>query len=566
MSYLQKLRLLLDRKTKSDFLWLMLFSVFLSAVETIGVSAIAPFIDIAINFDAIHSNQYYQWVFSFFGFEDDVNFAIVFGLVLIGFYVFRGGVRLLYSYLMANFAEGIYAQTAKKLFKAYLSMPYQDFTGKNSSYLTKAIITESSYIGYIIHSVLLAISEIFVVIFLYVLMLVVNWKITLIFTVIMAIKISFLTQIVSKNIGAIGVVRAKVQGKFYEIVNRLFGNFKQIKLQDEERVKATIGEFSKVADEYARVGAKRIFLEEFPNIFLETVSFSLVVLSLIWLLYSNQSSAQHILPTLSIFALALYRILPSSKRILNGYNSLMYYHKSIDIIDEELKTTQENLANDTINFEHKIELLGIDFFYKEKLVLENINLVIDKGEKIAFVGESGSGKSTLVDLIIGLYRPNQGEMRIDGVLVNEFNLQNWRSQVGYIPQQVYLFDGTIAENVCFGRKLDRSLLEKVLRQANIFNFLQTKQGTETLVGEGGIQLSGGQKQRVAIARALYGQPKILVLDEATSALDDKTEKKIMDEIYKITKDKTLIVIAHRLSTILGCDQIYKVQDGIITKQ
>jgi ABC-type multidrug transport system fused ATPase/permease subunit len=182
------------------------------------------------------------------------------------------------------------------------------------------------------------------------------------------------------------------------------------------------------------------------------------------------------------------------------------------------------------------------------------------------VGESGSGKSTLVDLIIGLYRPNQGEMRIDGVLVNEFNLQNWRSQVGYIPQQVYLFDGTIAENVCFGRKLDRSLLEKVLRQANIFNFLQTKQGTETLVGEGGIQLSGGQKQRVAIARALYGQPKILVLDEATSALDNETEKKIMDEICKISQDKTLIMIAHHLGTIRNCNRVFEIKNGLIEEQ
>jgi ABC-type multidrug transport system fused ATPase/permease subunit len=244
----------------------------------------------------------------------------------------------------------------------------------------------------------------------------------------------------------------------------------------------------------------------------------------------------------------------------------MYHHKSIDIVSEELETSQENLLNETVEFKYKIELKNVNFSYQERVVLENINLTISKGEKIAFVGESGSGKSTLVDLIIGLCRPNKGEMRIDNALIGESNLQNWRSQIGYIPQQVYLFDETIKENVCFGRKLDRALLDKVLKQANIFDFLQTKQGIGTLVGEGGIQLSGGQKQRIAIARALYGQPEVLVLDEATSALDDKTEKKIMDEIYKISKDKTLIVIAHRLSTISGCDQIYKVQDGIITKQ
>jgi ATP-binding cassette subfamily B protein len=269
------------------------------------------------------------------------------------------------------------------------------------------------------------------------------------------------------------------------------------------------------------------------------------------------------LPTLSLFVLALYRLLPSVNRIVGGYNTLMYHHKSIDIVYDGLKTTKEDFKDEIIKFSHKIELVNVDFSYQKKVVLENIILTIYKGEKIAIVGESGAGKSTLVDLIIGLYRPNNGEIKIDGNILDESNLQNWRSQIGYIPQQVYLFDGTIADNICFGRELDLTLLEKVLKQANIFEFLQTKQGTNTLVGEGGIQLSGGQKQRVAIARALYGQPEILVLDEATSALDDKTELRIMNEIYQASVDKTLIIIAHRLSTIKGCDRIYEIKDGSI---
>jgi ABC-type multidrug transport system fused ATPase/permease subunit len=169
-----------------------------------------------------------------------------------------------------------------------------------------------------------------------------------------------------------------------------------------------------------------------------------------------------------------------------------------------------------------------------------------------------------VNLIIGLHQQNQGEIKIDDIVLDESNLQNWRSQIGYIPQQVYLFDGTIADNICFGRKLEGALLEKVLKQANIFDFLQTKAGIDTLVGEGGIQLSGGQKQRVAIARALYGEPEVLVLDEATSALDDETEQKIMNEIYKISQNKTLIIIAHRLSTIKDCNKVFEIKDKKIT--
>lgn len=563
MNYLTKLRALLDKKDKRHLARLILFSVFVSVVETIGISAIMPFIDIATNFDNIHSNQYYQWVFDFFNFEKEVNFTIAFGFVLLGFYVFRGGVNLLYSYVMVHFTEHLYAQITRKLFKTYLTMPYQVFVNKNSSYLTKTIITEASLMSKVINSALLMMSEALVIIFLYALMLIASWKITLVFSVVLSIKMLFLTQTISKKIKSVGKIREKVETQFYEIINRFFGNFKQIKLQDKDRIEAAKNEFSTAVNKYAKANATGGFLSAFPRLFIETIGFSLIVSLLVALLYLTQSNVAYILPTLSLFAIALYRLLPSVNRIVTGYNSLLYYHKSIDVIDEELKTAQEHLGNEIIEFKDKIELTNVDFSYQEKAVLSGINLTINKGEKIAFIGESGSGKSTLVDLIIGLYRSNQGEIKIDGVLVDESNLQNWRSQIGYIPQQVYLFDGTISENVCFGRDLDKNLLETVLKQANILDFLQTKQGVETLVGEDGVQLSGGQKQRIAIARALYGQPEILVLDEATSALDEETEKKIMDEIYQISQDKTLIIIAHRLNTIKGCDKIYPLEDGVV---
>jgi ATP-binding cassette, subfamily B, bacterial PglK len=563
VNYTQKLRLLLDKKTKRRFLWLVLFSILVSVVEAIGISVIMPFVDIATNFEAIQTNRYYRWAFEFFNFNNEVDFSIAFGFVLIFFYIFRGGVNWIYSYAMAYFSESLYAQTTKKLFATYLAMPYQVFSNKNSSYLTKAIITEASLISIMIRSVLTMISEIFVIVFIYVLMLIANWQITLAFTIILIVKTLFLMRLISSRIKTIGRVREKVQAKFYEIINRIFGNFKQVKLQDKNRLQDIESDFSVSVDEYARVSALHAFLRDFPRLFLETSGFSLVVLLLIFLLYLNQSNISYILPTLSLFVLAMYRLLPSVNRIIRGYNDLMYYHKSIDIVNDELKTTQESLGGRSIEFGCKIKLTDIVFSYQKKVVLNRISLTINKGDKVAFIGESGSGKSTLVDLIIGLHRPEKGNLEIDGVALDESNVQNWRSQIGYIPQQVYLFDGTIADNVCFGRKLDGQQLELALKQSDIFDFLQKKQGSDTLVGEGGIQLSGGQKQRVAIARALYGQPEILVLDEATSALDDKTEQNIMNEIYKVSQNKTLIIIAHRLSTIKNCDKKYRVSDGSV---
>ena len=461
---------------------------------------------------------------------------------------------------MSYFSQNIYTQITKKIFESYLKMPYKVFTNKNSSYLTKAIITESTHVSGVISSTLLMISEIFIVIFLYTLMLLASWEITIIFTIIMAFQAYLLTQTVSKKIKLVGTIRQKNQAKLYETVNRLFGDFKSNKLQDKDRIGATNNDFFITVNDYSKANIVNNFLRGVPRLFLETTGFGLVVFVLVIFLYLDQSNVTYIIPILSLFVLALYRLLPSVNRIISGYNMFMYYHKSIDIVDEELRTPQENLESDSIKFAYQIELKNVEFSYQKKPVLENVTLKINKGEKIAFIGSSGSGKSTLVDLIIGLYQPNKGQIKVDDVFLDRTNLQSWRSQVGYIPQQVYLFDGTIKDNICFGRKLDNDLLKRVLKQAKIFDFLETKQGFQTLVGEGGVQLSGGQRQRIAIARALYGLPEILVLDEATSALDDETEMKIMDEIYQISQDKTLIIIAHRMSTIKNCNRIYEVKE------
>ena len=560
-NYFKKIQLLVDKKAKIRIIWLIIFSVFISILETFTLASIMPFIDIATNFDKIQTNQYYQQAFIFLGLQSEVNFAIVLGFFLVVLFIFRGLVNLVHSHVIFNFSESLYAQITQKLFETYLKMPYKAFVKKNSSYLTKAIVSEASQIPYVINSVLLMMSEALVIIFLYILMMATNWKITIVVTVILLFKMLFLSKTISKKIKSVGVIREKSGSQFYEIINKFFGNFKQLKLHDQQRIEGVKDEFSTAIKSYANANAVSSFLSSVPRLFIETFAFSMMVILLTSLVYLAQEDVAFIIPTISLFAIILYRFLPSINRIINGYNSVMYYHKSIDVVESEFATEQEILGGQIIEFKEKIELIDVNFSYEKNEVLRGVNLIIYKGEKVASIGESGSGKSTLVDLIIGLHRADQGKIQIDNNFVDNTNLLSWRSQVGYIPQQVYLFDGTIAENVCFGRNEDKHLLETVLKQANIFDFLQTKQGLNTLVGEGGVQLSGGQKQRIAIARALYGQPEILVLDEATSALDSKTEGKVMQEIYQITQNKTLIIIAHRLSTIKYCDRIYRMKSG-----
>ncbi|MGR8932922.1 MAG: ATP-binding cassette domain-containing protein [Gammaproteobacteria bacterium] len=560
----QKLSSLLSAREKRILALLIVLSIGISVIETVGVSAIMPFIAVATDFSVIHANAHYQAFYTFLNCGDDVTFVVMFGFALLAFYFARALANLLYFHLMSRFSQGRYHAIASRLFEKYLNFYYADFVKKNSSILTKTIVTEAFLLTSILSNTLLMVSELFVIAFLYALMLWTHWKVTLLFTAVLGIKVLLLTQTISKKIKAAGNRRVKAQKVLYELLGATFGNFKIIKLQGQQR--SLRKEFEKASATYARANVMNVTMGSMPRIFLEFSGFSLVILIIAYVVWKHRGDVSYIIPTMSLFVLALYRLLPSVNRIMTAYNGILYQAKSLDLVSEDLLAPGETLGDAALTFNATIAVRGLSFAYDEQNpVLRDIDLVIEKNQKIAFKGESGAGKSTLVDLIIGLYTPNRGCIEIDGVALDETNLKSWRAKIGYIPQQVYLFDGTVAENVVFGREFDAQRLIETLQRANIYDFLLSKEGWDTRVGEGGIQLSGGQKQRIAIARALYGDPEVLVLDEATSALDNDTERKIMDEIYKVSEDKTLLIIAHRLSTIDRCQKVYALSDGSINR-
>ena len=559
---IKKLRAILTKKDKLFLLYLLCFSIVISIIETVGISIIMPFISVATDFSKIETNKYLNYIYNMLDIASHKDFVILFGIVLIVFYIFRSGINLLYFYLLNRFSQGRYHLIAYRLFENYMGMSYQNFVKKNSSTLTKSIVNEASNLTQLIQSMLFMMSEVFIIILLYGMMLYVNYKITFLLTIILIINAIFLTQTVSTRIKKAGTVRADMQTKFYEIINRSFGNFKLLKLKSDES--KLLREFGISSIGYANANIKAQTLQQFPRLFLEAIGFGLIAFIVTYLVWKYENNISGALSIISMFVLALYRLMPSVNRIMSSYNAILFAHRSLDIIHNDLMFDSEILGNNFVNFKSEIKLSNISFEYElNKPVLHNINICIKKGARVAFIGESGSGKSTLVDLIIGLYKPMDGTVQVDDIGIGDENIKDWRSKVGYIPQSVYLFDGTVAENIVFGRIYDKKRIVESLKQANIYDFLEKKDGINTKVGEGGVMLSGGQKQRIAIARALYGEPELLVLDEATSALDDNTERKIMNEIYKVSFDKTLIIIAHRLSTIDRCDKTYKLIDGTI---
>ncbi|EOW3520753.1 ABC transporter ATP-binding protein [Campylobacter coli] len=562
---LKKIFFILSKEDKKFLFSLLLFSVFISFIESFAISLVMPFITLASDFSYFDKNKYLIQLKDYLALPV-FEIIVYFGVVLIVFYVLRALLNSYYFHLLARFSKGRYHAIAYKVFAKFLNTDYENFTQKNQSEILKSITGEVYNLSTMISSFLLMMSEIFVVLLLYTLMLLVNYKITLFLSLFMIINAFILIKVLSPIVKKAGLKREEAMKNFFEILNTNLNNFKLIKLKTKED--GVLNLFKTQSEIFARANITNESVSAMPRIYLEGVGFCVLVFIVVFLVFKNQSDISGILATISIFVLALYRLMPSANRIITSYHDLLYYRSSLDIIYQILKQKEESLDEEKINFEKELRLENLTFGYKDKKNLFTcLNLSIKKGEKIAFIGESGCGKSTLVDIIIGLLSPREGRVLLDENELNMKNVKNYRQKIGYIPQNIYLFNDSIAKNISFGDEVDEEKLQRVIKQANLEHFVKNlPQGVQTKVGDGGSNLSGGQKQRIAIARALYLDPEILVLDEATSALDTESEAKIMDEIYKISKDKTMIIIAHRLSTITRCDSIYRLENGKLFKE
>tara|TARA_B100000965_G_scaffold389588_1_gene395408 strand:- start:206 stop:1114 length:909 start_codon:yes stop_codon:yes gene_type:complete len=284
-----------------------------------------------------------------------------------------------------------------------------------------------------------------------------------------------------------------------------------------------------------------------------------------------------IISTLALFGMATFRLMPSTNRIVSSFQALWYTTASIEKIHEELKLLNQNIKKYNENKKEikndfkknsflKVENVNFSYPLASSKTLENISIKINQGETIGFVGPSGSGKTTLIDIILGLLTPDSGSINVNNININDF-LRNWQSQIGYVPQHIYLTDDTLKNNIAFGLKeneIDEKAIQNSIKSSQLFQLVKgLPDGLDTEVGERGVRLSGGQRQRIGIARALYHDPEILVLDEATSSLDSDTESSIVDSLREIKGKKTILIIAHRQSTVKYCDRLIKIDKGKI---
>ena len=560
-----KLRALLDSDDAVRLIKLLGIIALMAILEVAGIASILPFLTLATSPEAITDNQWVAWAYQTAGFDSHRQTLIASGCCVIGLLTMSNLLAIASIWQRQKLAWQIAHSISMKLVRAYAELPYQFFLENDSADLIKKIVND---VQGLVNGVFLAGSQVLCQLLvsftiLCMLLLVDFWIAITAFLLFAGIYlVVFLLR--RSYVAGLGKEQLDANRVRYKTFAELITGIKTIK---SEGVKSFfVDRFEKGSDRFTLVHPKLAFIAAMPRYIIEIISFGGVVLLTLYLVITSNDFI-NIIPTLAIFALAGYRLLPAVNTAYGSMTQVISSFPAIEAIYQDIHAVADAPSPETkeIAFKESIRLDGLSFRYRPDapLVVDDVTLSISKGTKVAFVGPTGSGKTTLIDNLMGLLIPQDGTLSVDGVVIDETTRASWQRMIGYVPQEVFLYDDTIARNVAFGaEKVDRDRVEEVCRTAQLSGFVEELgEKYETKIGERGVRLSGGQRQRLGLARALYRHPQVLLLDEATSALDNVTERHVVDAIHGQLPGVTIIMIAHRISTVRKCDRLYMIDRG-----
>jgi ABC-type multidrug transport system fused ATPase/permease subunit len=579
MKYLKRIKNFLTSQEQRQAFFIIILTFIMSLFDMIGVASILPFVTILTNPQLLQSNDFFKSLYDFtifFGVNNQQDFLFTFGAFVFFLLIFSLIIKALTVYLQIRFTLMREYSIGKQLIEKYLHQPYSWFLSRNSSELGKNILSEVSItINEFFMPIMNLVTNFFIVLLLLLMLVFVEPFITIITVLTFATLYGIIFILVKNYLDKIGEKKLFANHSRFRILSESFGSPKEMKLKALEKDYTEL--FGNHANNFAIYQSHAQIISRLPRFLIEAVAFGGMLLVMLFLI-SEKGSFSSALPIISLYAFAGYRLIPAIQQLYIAITQIRYSYPSFNNLYNEFEYTQSykikttNKLN-TLILKNYISLENIFYTYpnSSSQTLKNINLKIKAKTKVAFVGSTGSGKTTTVDVILGLLQADKGTLKIDDTFLNDSNSHYWQKNIGYVPQQIYLTDDTIAANIAFGtdlKKIDHQRIEEVGKLANLHNFIleNLPKKYQTIVGERGVRLSGGQRQRIGIARALYQNPKILVFDEATNSLDNITEKKIMETIYNLYPDKTILIIAHRLSTIKQCDQIILIEEGEIRGQ
>lgn len=570
MQIIKKIYGLLSAQERKKAALLLVMILIMAGLDVMGVASILPFIAILTNPDLVYENPILNYWYTKLGFATSQDFLFFSGIIFFIFLVASLIFKALTTYGQLHFSLLREFTIGRRLMEGYLSQPYTWFLGRNSSELGKNIISEvQTVVNSAIIPIMTIIAQGTVSVAILLVLIIVNPKLALIVGATLAVGYGVILKLTRSSLQRMGRERTLSNTMRFMALNECFGSIKEVKIYGLESV--FINKFSKPAKTLAKQVASSQVVAILPRFFLEIIAFGGLLLVVLYLM-SQEENVQTILPIIALYAFAGYRLMPALQQIYSALTQLSFAETALDGLYSDIvefkKSEHKALSGEGYGLRDCIELKDISFHYPgfDQKALKKINLTIPACKTIGIVGSTGSGKTTIVDLIMGLLEPQEGELLVDGQIISDGNVSRWQRSIGYVPQQIYLSDDTIAANIAFGsdaNKIDQGAVERAAKIANLHEFVvkELPEKYQTSVGERGVRLSGGQRQRIGIARALYHNPQVLILDEATSALDNLTEKAVMDAVHNLGHEITIIMIAHRLSTVEKCDIIFLLDKG-----
>ena len=570
LSSLKQLWQILSPLDKRKVIYVFILVMGMAFIESAGVISIMPFLAVLSNPNVVESNSYLKQLYDFTGAANKQNFILYLGFLSLFVVICSTIFKIVTQYAVNRFASLQRHYFSTRLLKTYLQQNYEFFIQRNSATLAKNILSEVDQLIWTMILPALTLMSYGVVLLSMV-------GILLLYDPLMAIATAFVLglfyasiyMLVRKKLTQIGQEFTQANKERYQTCQEALAGIKDVMINNAEH--GYIKQFEESSRVFARHIATCETLGQVPLNVIETVGYGCLI-GLAMLLVVSGKEVSHILPVLGLYGFAAYRMLPAAQNMYRAISQIKFSEQVLSVLKPEFALEKDELkhiekdSTQYLKFEHSIRLENISFAYPNRIessILNNFSLEVNKNASLGIVGKSGSGKSTLMDIMLGLLFPQQGKVYIDDVELTADNITQWRDLVGYVPQNIYLADKSIAENIAFGvAKIDIDLkrVELVARQAQIDDFIQSQLplGYHTLVGERGVMLSGGQRQRIGIARALYKNPQVLFMDEATSALDTETEQAVNEAIQNLNGKMTMVIIAHRESAVMACTSILKI--------
>ena len=574
MKTLKKLIYLLSPQERKSAGLLLVMILLMAFLDMIGVASILPFMAVLTNPDIIETNVILNNMFQIagrFGVETNQQFLFALGILVFMLLIISLIFKALMIYLQIRFTIMREHSIGKRLVEGYLHQPYSWFLNRHSADLGKNILSEvTSVISNGISPMLSLIAHGAVALALVTLLIITDPKLALIACLTLGIAYGLIYKFTRGLLNHIGQQRFNANRLRFSAVSEAFSAVKEVKVGGLEQT--YIQRFSKPAQNYSKYMAMAGAIGQIPRYAIEIITFGGMLLVVLYLI-SQSSTFISVIPVIALYAFTGYRLMPALQQIYLATTNLRFIGPALDSLHKDMMSLQPIITHkvtDSLLLKKNITLNHIHYNYPNasRTALKDINLKISAGSTVGLIGATGSGKTTTVDIILGLLDAQKGTLEVDGHIIDKHNCRAWQRSIGYVPQQIYLADDSIAANIAFGTELkdiDQEAVERAAKIANLHEFVinELSQQYQTKIGERGVRLSGGQRQRIGIARALYYNPQVLILDEATSALDNLTEKEVMEAVNKISKNITIIMIAHRLSTVKKCDIIYLLEEGKI---